>query len=128
MKHLFLILLVIGLSTTFGKAQSTDTRYVFVDADCQKGFELLPDAKRKRIITTIAERDFVGSIELLEAQEEIKGDFMALIKESYPGSINQFKGIYVYMYKTLDEAKAKQIELEDYYKRRGYKIIDFDLK
>lgn len=128
MKYLVLTWMVLSLSVSFGKAQSTDTRFVFVDADCQKGFELLPDAKRKRIITTIAERDFVGSIELIEAQEEIKGDFMALIKESYPGSINQFKGIYVYMYNTLEEAKAKQIELEDYYKRRGYKIIDFDLK
>ena len=128
MKRLLLIWLVVGLTATFGKAQSTDTRFVFVDADCQKGFELLPDAKRKRILTTTVERSFVGSIELIEAQEEIKGDFMALIKESYPESINQFKGIYVYMYNTLEEAEAKKTELDDYYKRRGYEIIDFDLK
>jgi hypothetical protein len=120
--------MILGLTSTFGRAQSSDTRYVFVDADCKQGFELLPDARRKRIITSITERDFKESIELLEAQEEIKGDFLAAIKEKYPASINQFKGIYVYMYMTREEAEAKKAELKDLYKRRGYKLIDFELK
>ncbi len=128
MKRWIFIWLITGLTATFGRAQSSDTRYVFVDADCKKGFELLPDARRKRIITSIAERDFAGSVELLEAQEEIKGDFLAAIKDAYPSSVNQFNGIYVYMYMTKEEAEAKKAELADHYKKRGYKIIDFELK
>ncbi len=128
MKRLMFIWLVVGLSATYGKAQSTATRYVFVDADCKKGFELLPEARRKRIITSIAERDFVESIELLEAQGEIKGDFLEAIKEKYPSSVNQFNGIYVYMYMTREEAESKIAELKDHYKKRGYEIIDFELK
>lgn len=127
MKGLIFIWLILGLTATFGKAQSSDTRFVFVDADCMKGFELLPDAKRKRVITSIVERDFTGSIELLEAQEEIKVEFKAAIKDVYPSSANQFKGIYVYMYLTRAEADVKKAELQEYYKNRGYKIIDFDL-
>ena len=128
MKRLIFVWMILALTATFGRAQSSDTRYVFVDADCKQGFELLPDARRKRIITSIAERDFKESIELLEAQEEIKGDFLAAIKDSYPSSVNQFKGIYVYMYMSREEAEAKKEELEELYKRRGYKIIDFELK
>jgi hypothetical protein len=120
----YFVLLGLIFWTVAAHAQEKSVRYVFVDGDCKKGFELHSDVDKKHVLTEVKLVEFDDASSILFAEEEIKGQFLSQIRELYPSSANQFKGIYVYMLNSLKEAEQKKEDLESKYEEEGVMILE----
>ena len=121
----FTILLILLIGND-GYAQES-IRYVFVDAKCAAGFEALPDADQKHILTSIREMTFDDPAKVMFAENDVKGLFKAAIKDKYPDSLNQLEGVYVYILNSAEEARVSKDQLADKYRSRGIALIEMDL-
>jgi len=126
MKKIVFVILMVLSGNLLVSAQEKAVRFVFVDADCKPGFELMPQADLKHVITSIKLMEFDNASQVLFAEDEVKNEFINSIRETHPGSVNQFNGVYVYMLNSQEDAELKKKSLTDRYGAEGIEIIEID--
>lgn len=99
------LFLLFSLAFTFDKNKDENIRYILIEAECEAGFNALPDFKEKVIITKVFKEEFENAFEIVNAEPELIVDFEVALEESYPNQRNQVKDILVYMLNTEKEAK-----------------------
>lgn len=127
MKRTALSMLGVLLLTLGTATAQQSIKYAFVDADCKPGFEVAPDISQKRVLTSIKTFDFEDPAQALFAEDQVKAHFKSIIEELYPASLNQFKGVYVYMLNSPEDATAKREKLLADYREQEILLIDLEL-
>lgn len=101
----YFLLLFLSAGFTSSNNKSENVRYILIEAECKSGFDALPGAKEKVIITKVWKEEFDNAFEVVNAEPKLITDFEVALEKSYPGQINQIKDILVYMLNTEKEAK-----------------------
>ena len=124
MRKEFTILVLWTLSVLPAFAQQTITRYAFVDADCKPGFAAIESGSAKHVVSNVFAIELEPAA-LLSAEESIVGQFRKAIDEAYPGSRNQFNGVYVYLFSDLNSAEQKREAKLAEYLSANIGLLDF---
>lgn len=119
-----IILAILTLSVLPAFAQQTITRFAFVDADCKPGFAAIESGSAKHVISNVFAIEMEPAA-LLSAEESIGGQFRKAIDEAYPGSRNQFNGVYVYLFSDLNSAEQKREAKLAEYLSANVGLLDF---
>ena len=99
------ILLFFSLAFTSIKDKEENTRFILIEAQCNPGFDALPEFKEKVVLTKVFKREFENAFEMVNAEPDLIVDFEVALEKAYPNSRNQVKDILVYMMNSEKEAK-----------------------
>lgn len=121
---MFCVLLVSAASAT---AQQTAHRYAFVDADCKAGFSGIPGEGAKRIVSTIMELE-LSPAALITVESDLRTQFRAEVDRKFPGTLNQFNGVYVYLFNDGDAARIRRNEMISDYRSAEISLLELPMK
>jgi hypothetical protein len=125
MKVLMFCTLLVSAATA--TAQQTVHRYAFVDADCKAGFSGITGEGAKRIVSEIMDLELAPAA-LITAETDLGTQFRAAVDRKYPGSLNQFNGVYVYLFNDADAARKRRDEMISDYRSAEIALLEFPMK